>query len=288
MEDTVEDKEGLFSCFPNDKNPQFPQSNTEQFPKDFRDPMSNEALTSMIRNYLHVQIYKLQCLLTSLRETLSSNLQSSSLLSSSFFFQFSTIYQQTMESVLLYLRIRQVQHLQTITKLYSPDSNSSQTSGDPEEQSSKRRRCQPTSPLKQTQKPDFGFGEALLPTQSLSEEELDDDCKKRKFQRKEEGRFPFGCSFPGCLKRFPQSNSLKRHLRTHTGERPFVCKHLGCGKSFADRSNWKRHEDIHADLSFECPIPACGRSYSRRSTLQKHLLLHNREHEGSVSLTQKE
>lgn len=34
------------------------------------------------------------------------------------------------------------------------------------------------------------------------------------------GERPFGCSFPGCEKRFPRPDQLKRHMAIHDADRP--------------------------------------------------------------------
>jgi len=47
----------------------------------------------------------------------------------------------------------------------------------------------------------------------------------------------FRCRF--CLKQFPRSANLTRHLRCHTGERPFAC--VVCQRRFSISSNMQRH-----------------------------------------------
>ncbi|CAH2061188.1 unnamed protein product, partial [Iphiclides podalirius] len=107
---------------------------------------------------------------------------------------------------------------------------------------------------------------------------------------------------PRCARAFAHSNSLRRHLRSHTGERNFLCSECGkalssaehlkyharihagykpnvcrtCGKGFAKKCNLTLHERVH---SGERPhvCSHCGKAFSQRSTL----VIHERYHSGA-------
>ncbi|KAI9632807.1 uncharacterized protein MKK02DRAFT_15141, partial [Dioszegia hungarica] len=61
--------------------------------------------------------------------------------------------------------------------------------------------------------------------------------------RTHNGEKPFIC--PHCHKGFVEASNLTKHIRTHTGEKPFACPHPGCGKRFPRPDQLKRHVGIH-------------------------------------------
>ena len=60
------------------------------------------------------------------------------------------------------------------------------------------------------------------------------------------GEKPFLCAWEGCGRRFPRSDELSRHRRTHTGEKKFIC-------------------------------PLCSHRFMRSDHLTKHIRRHKKE-----------
>ena len=98
---------------------------------------------------------------------------------------------------------------------------------------------------------------------------------------------PFGCSFPGCSKRFSRKDCLQLHYKTHTGEKSYVCdilvKNCGCetechheaesrcGKSFISSSHLNRHKKSHRNpFVHVCPI--CQVKFKKKTKLRQHSL----------------
>jgi len=93
------------------------------------------------------------------------------------------------------------------------------------------------------------------------------------WKKKSQGLRPFQCSYPECPKQFNHSDTLKRHLRTHTGEKPFRCSVSECQRSFADVSNLRRHEMSHTGFKpFKCSVCHFDRRFTRSSTLKRHII----------------
>uniref|UniRef100_A0A183AEI4 Zinc finger, C2H2 type n=1 Tax=Echinostoma caproni TaxID=27848 RepID=A0A183AEI4_9TREM len=80
----------------------------------------------------------------------------------------------------------------------------------------------------------------------------------------------YQCSF--CVKSFPRSANLNRHLRTHTGEQPYRCAY--CPRRFSISSNMQRHiRNIHqCQRPFACT--KCSRAFAQRTNLFRHMRNH--------------
>lgn len=75
----------------------------------------------------------------------------------------------------------------------------------------------------------------------------------------------YSCRY--CLKQFPRSANLTRHLRTHTGEQPYLC--LFCRRRFSISSNLQRHvRNIHnKEKPFHCLL--CDRRFGQQTNLDR-------------------
>ncbi|KAL1115315.1 hypothetical protein AAG570_007345 [Ranatra chinensis] len=67
---------------------------------------------------------------------------------------------------------------------------------------------------------------------------------------------PNRVSCPYCLRKFPWSSSLRRHVLTHTGQKPYKCPH--CPLLFTTKSNCDRHltRKHGSSVPGETPPPA--------------------------------
>ena len=83
---------------------------------------------------------------------------------------------------------------------------------------------------------------------------------------------PYRHKCPFCMKVFPRSANLNRHLRTHTGERPYRCEF--CQRRFSISSNMQRHiRNIHQhERPFTCTI--CSQVFAQRTNLDRHMRRH--------------
>lgn len=79
---------------------------------------------------------------------------------------------------------------------------------------------------------------------------------------------PYACSY--CPRRFPQTSSLKDHIRArHTLEKPYFC-HM-CGKPFSSRTNFRVHLLSHVDEKrFKCKM--CDAAVKTKENLRRHIV----------------
>ena len=84
---------------------------------------------------------------------------------------------------------------------------------------------------------------------------------------------PYGCSVPGCDRRFNRSDELTRHERIHTGQKPFQCDL--CQRKFSRSDHLTTHLRTHTgEKPFECEI--CGRRFSRSDEKTRHRKVHDK------------
>ena len=80
------------------------------------------------------------------------------------------------------------------------------------------------------------------------------------------GEKPYSCRF--CQMKFAASARCKEHERCHTGERPYECK--TCQKTFTNPKCLKRHEIIHTGLKpYACKF--CEKAYTQPNDLRRHV-----------------
>lgn len=63
-------------------------------------------------------------------------------------------------------------------------------------------------------------------------------------------RSSYTCKWPNCGYESGRSDSLVRHIRSHTGERPYVCPHEGCQYATIQRSTLNKHLSRHINSTF--------------------------------------
>ncbi|KAF8519775.1 hypothetical protein BU17DRAFT_65781 [Hysterangium stoloniferum] len=70
------------------------------------------------------------------------------------------------------------------------------------------------------------------------------------------GNKRYGCTWPGCDKRFERKHALDTHMNIHTEAKPFACPVARCGKVFNVRSNMRRHLLTHREYQTDGVIGA--------------------------------
>ncbi|KAI0406412.1 hypothetical protein F4802DRAFT_613323 [Xylaria palmicola] len=87
---------------------------------------------------------------------------------------------------------------------------------------------------------------------------------------------------PTCKKTFPRRCELKKHEKRH--EKPYGCTNPGCDKKFGSKNDWKRHENTQHFMleSWRCDDGSCEKVCYRRENFKSHL---EKEHQiGDVKI----
>ncbi|KAJ1559570.1 hypothetical protein HK405_010132 [Cladochytrium tenue] len=78
----------------------------------------------------------------------------------------------------------------------------------------------------------------------------------------------YDCTWPGCLKSFKNSHSLRSHSRCH-GEPKFPCE--VCGVQFRRKHDLHRHGRSLHNTTKPHACPWCGKPFPRADALRRHL-----------------
>ena len=80
-----------------------------------------------------------------------------------------------------------------------------------------------------------------------------------------------------CQRSFWSTDTLKRHLKTHTGKQKHVCPNSGCNRKLASKKSLDVHlETCGKEKVFKCKRGGCGKLFATKTALQAHLGTHLR------------
>lgn len=82
---------------------------------------------------------------------------------------------------------------------------------------------------------------------------------------------PFKCG--NCEKEFTRSESLRRHMVTHSGEKSYICRE--CEKRFSRIDHLTLHMRTHTgERPYKCN--ECGKQFGSGPRLKKHIGMHEK------------
>ncbi|CAH1791062.1 unnamed protein product [Owenia fusiformis] len=77
---------------------------------------------------------------------------------------------------------------------------------------------------------------------------------------------------PECGKRFSRTNTLDKHILSHSTKKPHVC--VDCGKEFQRSDHLSKHMAVHSTIKpFPCDF--CEKAFARKDHMQRHMRLHS-------------
>ena len=80
-----------------------------------------------------------------------------------------------------------------------------------------------------------------------------------------------------CKRTFWQTETLKRHLKTHTGEQKHVCPNPGCGRKLSSKRGLEVHlTTCQKDKSFFCSHKNCDKLFATKEGLAAHKKTHKK------------
>ena len=100
-----------------------------------------------------------------------------------------------------------------------------------------------------------------------------------------EGEIPFTVPKPKrgekscklCLRKFWATESLRRHMKTHTGEQSNICPNPGCGRKLASKRSLEVHlETCQKEKTLFCPYKGCKKLFATPAGLAAHNNTHKK------------
>ncbi|XP_035713491.1 oocyte zinc finger protein XlCOF26 isoform X2 [Folsomia candida] len=86
-------------------------------------------------------------------------------------------------------------------------------------------------------------------------------------------RSRFGCSVPGCERKFMYKKDILKHRETDHAENPVRFPCTLCEKDFKTRHHLEAHIPTHTtEKPYNCAI--CGRSFAQKWTMKSHEMTH--------------
>ena len=80
-----------------------------------------------------------------------------------------------------------------------------------------------------------------------------------------------------CARKFYSTESLRRHMKTHTGEQKNICPNAGCGRKLSSGRSLTEHlKTCGKERNVFCPRKGCKAMFVDLSGLQKHSITHQK------------
>ena len=97
------------------------------------------------------------------------------------------------------------------------------------------------------------------------------------------GEVPFSVSKPKrgdkkctiCFRTFWSTDSLKRHLKSHTGKQTHICTNPGCGRKLSSKRSLEQHlTTCQKEKTKFCKRAGCKKVFATKEALRAHLATH--------------